>query len=174
LRPFHIEDTTPLFDAICESIRPLCAWMTWCRPDYDIEQCRTFILQSQRAWQKGEQYNFAISSVQDGTLLGSVGINQINRAHNVANLGYWIRTFKTGQGFAASGIQLAARFGLRDLGLSRLEIIVPLGNVASQKTALRAGAREEGTLRKKILLSGTPHDAIIYSLVLEDLIPAGG
>ena len=41
--------------------------------------------------QIGLAYEFGIFTEDQITLLGGVAINQINREHNFANLGYWVQ-----------------------------------------------------------------------------------
>jgi len=168
LRPLQAHDAAPLFEAISESLPQLCAWLTWCRPDHALDDCIGFILQSQADWQKGDQFNFGIFDAQTGQLLGSVALNQVNRPHNYANLGYWVRTSKAGQGIATASVKLIARFGFERLRFTRLEIIVPVGNRPSQRTALKVGAFLEGSLRHRLVLSGQLHDASLYSLLPAD------
>src|SRR5262245_47719984 len=88
IRPFRPEDAPALHIAACESLEELCAWMTWCRPDYNLEHAGSFIAAAATAWNACREFSFAIINAADGALLGSVGISQINRVHNFANLGY--------------------------------------------------------------------------------------
>jgi RimJ/RimL family protein N-acetyltransferase len=86
----------------------------------------------------------------------------------MANLGYWVRSSATKRGVASAATRLIARFGFRELGFQRLEIVAATGNGASQRAAEKAGATREGVLRKRLLINGQPHDAVLYSLVAED------
>jgi RimJ/RimL family protein N-acetyltransferase len=169
IRPLRPNDTELLFEAISESLPQLCTWLTWCNPGYTVVDCTAYILKSQQDWQKGEQFNFGTFDAKTNALLGSVALNQVNRAHNLANLGYWIRTSKAGQGLATASVKLIAQFAFQTLGLTRLEMVVPVGNAASQRTALKAGATLEGTLRHRLMLSGKLHDATLYSLLPQNL-----
>jgi ribosomal-protein-serine acetyltransferase len=73
------------------------------------------------------------------------------------------------RGVASRAARLIARFGFRELGLQRLEIIAATENHASQRAAVKAGATREGVLRKRLLIHGRPHDAVMHSLVEEDM-----
>jgi RimJ/RimL family protein N-acetyltransferase len=102
-------------------------------------------------------------------LLGGVGLNFINRVHQFANLGYWTRTSASGKGIASQAARLVALFGLEQLGLQRIEIVAALPNLASQRVAEKIGAVREGVLRKRLRIRGEAEDAILFSLVREDL-----
>ena len=169
IRPLAERDAHALFEAISESLPQLCTWLTWCRPDYDLYDCSAYVHKAQADWQKGAQFNFGTFDVKTQALLGSVALNQIIPVHNLANVGYWVRSSKTGQGIATASVKLIAMFAFQTLGLNRLEIVVPVGNVSSQRIALKAGAFFEGTLRQRLLLSGRLHDANLYSLLSHDL-----
>ena len=143
--------------------------MTWCRPDYSQEDCRAFIARCEDDWKAGEQYSFAIFDVRKKTLLGSVGLNRIDQTHRCANIGYWVRRSHRQRGVATAAVRQVARTGLTELGLRRLEILVPEKNVASQHVALNAQARFEGVLRQRLALADGLHDAFLYSIIPEDL-----
>ena len=171
IRPFREEDAYLLYEAVRESVSQVSPWLPWCHQNYSIEESREFIGSRELASQGGEWYSFGIFEKNDGTFLGGVGINFINRVHQLANLGYWVRTSATGSGIATMATRLAARFGFEELGLHRIEIVAAVGNVPSQRVAEKAGAKREGVLRKRLLIHGESLDAVLFSLVLEDLGP---
>jgi RimJ/RimL family protein N-acetyltransferase len=147
----------------------LCKWLTWCRPNHSLADCAAFILKSQTDWETGEQFNFGIFNPENSTLLGSVALNHLNRTHNFANVGYWVRSSNIGRGIATASVRLIAKFAFQNLGLTRLEIVVPVGNTPSERTAIKAGTSIEGTLRHRLMLSGKLHNATLYSLLPSDL-----
>lgn len=174
LRPYRAADVEALYGAVRESIKELSPWMPWAHPDYTIDESRAFITSRDEARAEEEEYGFGVFDVQTGDYLGGVGINHIVRDYRYANLGYWVRTSCTGRGVASGAARLLARFGLEDLGLARIEIVVAVSNLASRRAAEKTGALFEGILRKRLWLHGQPHDAALYSLVAEDLSPSSG
>jgi ribosomal-protein-serine acetyltransferase len=169
IRPFREEDASALYEAVRESISEVSPWLPWCHQNYSIEETREFIGSRELASQGGEWYSFGIFETDDGRFLGGVGINFINRVHQMANLGYWVRTIAAGRGVATRATRLAARFGFEQLGLQRIEIVAAVGNIQSQRVAEKAGARREGVLRNRLLIHGESLDAVLFSLVPEDL-----
>ena len=158
-----------MHEAARETMEQLCAWMTWCRPDYSVTDAQDFILQCGPAWEKGEHYSFAIVDAQDNSFLGSVGLNNLNRLHKFGNLGYWVRRAARGRGVATAAARLGAEFGFRELGLNRVEILIPEINLASQRVAQKAGAKFEGLLRNRVMIAEKCQDAVLYSIVPNDL-----
>ncbi|HEY0386271.1 MAG TPA: GNAT family protein [Pyrinomonadaceae bacterium] len=169
IRPFRDDDIDVVHGAVCESLDELGRWLQWCHPGYAREETAAFILARAGAWSAGQEFSFAIVDARTGEFLGSVGLNQLNPAYRMANLGYWVRTIHTARGVASAATRLVARFGLLEVGLKRLEIIAAVGNRASQRAAEKAGAVREGVLRKRLWINEQPHDAVLYSLVAEDL-----
>lgn len=165
VRPFRVGDALPMYEAARESAEQLRAWMTWCQADFSLADAEAFVTQSARAWAHGEQYSFAIVDARDNAFLGSVGLNHLNPAHKFANVGYWVRNTAAGRGVATVAVQQVAAFGLGELGLNRLEFLIPTINVASQRVAQKVGAKFEGVLRNRLVISGHSHDAAMYSLI---------
>ena len=170
IRPFREEDAGALYEAVRESISEVSPWLPWCHRNYSIEESREFIGSREIASQGGEWYSFGIFETDGGRFLGGVGINFINRVHQMANLGYWVRTSAAGRGIATMATRLAAKFAFAQLGLQRIEIVAAIGNVPSQRVAEKAGARREGVLRNRLLINGESLDAVLFSLVPEDVL----
>ena len=168
IRRFQPDDVAPLHAAARESINELCHWMVWCHPDYSCDDARAFIGKCLTEWDQGTRYSFAIYGQRGGELLGSVGLSGVDRTHRFANLGYWVRTPRTGKGVGAAAARLAARFAFQELGLNRLELIIPTGNRASIRMAEKLGAHFDGILKKRLMLRGKPCDALAYSLLAEE------
>ena len=168
IRRYCADDIPSLFEAARESTKEMLAWLSWCHPNYTVEESRSFVLSSETAWNEKTRFAFAVFDVSSGLFLGGVGLNQINRNHNFANLGYWVRSSQTGRGVATAATLLAAEFGFEDLGLNRIEILTATGNAASRRVAEKAGAKREGILRNRLLLHNSPHDAVIYSLISDN------
>ena len=169
IRPYREEDADSLYEAVRESIAEVRLWLPWCHEDYSIEESREFVSTRGKSAADGEWYSFAVFDKESGRFLGGVGLNFINRVHMMANLGYWVRSSSVGRGVATSATRLAARFGFEELGLHRIEIVVAVENIASQRVAEKAGAVREGLLRKRLLIRGDSQDAVLFSLLPEDL-----
>ena len=170
IRPYRPDDIESLFAAVRESINELSLWMPWCHANYAIEETREFILSRTQEAMDETEYAFGIFDSLSGMFLGGTGINQINRLHQLGNLGYWVRTSAAGRGVATTAARLVARFGFGDVGLNRLEILAALSNTASQRVAEKLGAQREGVLRRRLFLQSQPQDGVLYSLVREDIV----
>jgi RimJ/RimL family protein N-acetyltransferase len=172
IRPYRPSDVPLLLEAVQESMKELHEWLPWCHPQYNVHDSAEFMATRDAEWRDGEHYSFVIHARANGFFLGGVGINFINRVHSFANLGYWVRTRATSHGVATAAVRLAAEFAFQELKFNRLEIITGVGNTASQRVAEKVGAAREGILRRRLLLYGEPRDAVLFSLIPEDLVAA--
>ncbi len=169
LRRYKIDFAPLLYKAAFESRGgEFSRWMPWCHANYTLADSESFVEKCVKNREQDTEFNFAIFDKFDGVFLGGVGLNQFNKQHNFANLGYWIRTSHQNRGAASAATRMLAQAGFETLSINRIEILVAVENEPSQKAALKAGARREGVLRKRLLIGGRTHDAAVFSFVRED------
>src|SRR6185437_5883494 len=120
LRRYQVADIPLLYEAVRESISDISPWMPWCHSDYSMEDSKAWVISRDEAWVNEVELSFVITDAQTGAFLGAVGLNQFNRDHQFANLGYWVRRSRARGGAATTATLLTARFGLRTLGLQRI------------------------------------------------------
>lgn len=163
IRPLESSIEPQLFEASRESIAEAYPWMPWCHPNYSLDDTRTWIDSQSKAWQDKEAFSFSIIS-EDGRLLGGCGLNSLNSIHRFCNLGYWVRTSVVGQGVATQAVKILADWAFENTDLERLEILVAVENLASQRVAEKVGAFREGILRSRLELHGKYTDAFMNSI----------
>lgn len=169
LRPWQPEDAPALHAAVQESLETVGRWLPWCHAGYDLREAQAWVRQCREGWANEEHFAFGVFACGTGSLLGSIGLNQRNRVHRSAALGYWVRQSHQGQGIARQAARLAARFGFEALGLVRIEIVALPDNQASRRVAEQAGARFEGIARHRLWVRDQPRDAAVYAVVPSDL-----
>lgn len=164
LRPPTLADSPVITAAIDESRAELAPWFVWITPAFGEPEVREHIGRVNDERGRSESFEFGIFDAA-GKFVGNCTINHVCAQHGYANLGYWIRTSRTGRGFATAAVRKLAAWGFEHLPLNRLEIVTAVGNVRSQRVAERAGATREGVLRQRLVLRGVLHDEVMYSLV---------
>jgi ribosomal-protein-serine acetyltransferase len=170
LRPYRDSDATSLHVAVRESLATVGHWQPWCNEGFNLSSAEAWIAYCKRSWLLGDHFEFAVVDDATDEYLGGTGINQRNREHRFANLGYWVRQSRQGYGIATKSGRLAARFGFANADLSRIEVVVAEGNLASRRTAEKIGARLESIARNRLVLHGVPVNAAMYSLVPDDAL----
>lgn len=169
LRPWRDEDAPELFAVVRESVASVGRWLPWCNADYGLTQAEAWTAQCRDHWRSGEQFAFAVRDAASGELLGGCGLNQLNHPHRSANLGYWVRGARQGQGIAVAAARLTARFAFVELGLIRIEIVTMLDNHASRRVAAKLGASFECVARQRLWAWDRAHDAAVHALIPADL-----
>jgi RimJ/RimL family protein N-acetyltransferase len=169
LRKYETAFAPMLYEAAFESRGgEFSRWMPWCRENYTLAESESFIERTLANQANESEYAFAVFDRQSGGFVGGVGLNQFNSHHNFVNLGYWIRTSRQNRGFASEATRLLAQAAFADLPLNRIEVLVAAENKPSQKAAEKSGAAREGVLRKRLVIGGQVHDAVMFSFVRED------
>ncbi len=169
LRAFQPDDVDVIFDAVSQSLPELSRWLPWCHANYCRDETQEFLNQRGTAFRDLGEHAFAILDLVTGQFLGATGVNQLDRNGRRANLGYWLRTDATGNGYATEATLMVARWAFHALQLERIEIVAAIGNVASQRVAIRVGAVREGIARKRLRKGDLQHDAVLFSLIQSDL-----
>jgi RimJ/RimL family protein N-acetyltransferase len=165
IRPFRQADADAFAQAVFESVSSLMAWMPWCHADYSTDEALEWFTLCADNLQSETSYEFGIFTSDGKTLLGGISINQINREHNFGNIGYWIRASRQRQGLASEAVRVITAYGFKELGLTRLEILAQVDNVASRRVAEKSGASFECVARNRLWFNGRPCDGAMYALI---------
>ncbi len=173
IRPYQPDDVDGVYAAADESRDHVARWMGWMTPGYSREDARAWVNQAVESWEQGESYEHVIIDAKDGSIVGSCGLNFLNRANGFCNLGYWVRTSRIGEGAARQASLLLRDFGFGILKLNRLEIVIADGNDHSRAVAEGVGATYEGLLRMRLMIAETVHDAHLYALLNPATTTAG-
>ena len=166
LRPFRMEDSMQLGEAVQESLNELKPWMSWAREDYTELTAREYITIARSRWEERTYFAFAVT--REDEFVGGCTLSSIHPIYRYCNVGYWVRTSCHGQGIAGRAAKLAAHFGFEHLGLIRAEIVVAVGNRASMRVAEKIGAHYEGILFNRMVVGKSIYDAHMYSLLPSD------
>ena len=169
IRPCRLEDAAVICEGVQETMHEMLKWAPWCHPGYSVSDCTSWLSSRSQMWSEGIEYDFVIFDTKDNTFLGGCAIDQINRKHNFANLGYWVRSSRTGQGIATAAVSLISRLGFGKLCFTRLEIVVAVQNKASQRVAEKVGAVMEGVHRNRHVVRDKTYDSVMFSLIPQDL-----
>ncbi|MCW8806488.1 MAG: GNAT family N-acetyltransferase [Rhodanobacter sp.] len=174
LRPFHPRDLDALLASLQESLDSIGRWEEWCSPSYSAADGLQWIAHTRRSWRGvGDDCALAIVDRASDALIGSISINQWRPEFRTANLGYWVRQSRQGQGAATLAVRMLATYALRTPALQRLEIVIAEANHTSRRVAENAGAQFEGLARCRLLQKGEPQTAAIYALTAADMAGPG-
>jgi ribosomal-protein-serine acetyltransferase len=168
LRPPRPADASAITEAVRASLPELHPWMDWATDAYDENTARRWLEFTYLGWAHASRFQFAITDALTGQYIGGCGVDGINLKSRCCNLGYWVRTSRTRQGLALRAVCLAARFAFETVGVVRVEIVIAVPNLPSQRVAQKAGATFEGVLRERMIVRTDVYDAAIYALTPAD------
>ena len=168
VRPLAMDDAASLHRAVRESVESLSYWFPRCHAGYSLADATQWIEHGLASWENRTEFPLGVFDA-DGEVIGSTGINHIDRVHNLGNLGYWVRDAARSRGVATTAARAAALLGFNVVGLTRLEIVVLPHNTASQRVAEKLGAVREVEARNRVLFQGRPAAAVVYSLIPGDI-----
>jgi len=169
LRPFSRRDADPLVEAVWSSLPELSRWLPWPHPRYGRSDALRFIRDSAAAWDEGRAHDFALRSHADGaTHLGNISVWPTSRREQSGEVGYWVRSDRTGQGIATEAAARVLQVAFEEMALHRVVLRVAVGNRASERVAEKLGFLREGLLRKEVLVAGTWLDHSLWAMLDED------
>ncbi len=106
-----------------------------------------FVDSRSTAWAEGTGAAWAITSASTGTVLGHLGLHEMDPGLRLAMVGYWLLPRARGRGVITRALAGASAYAFGPLGLHRVELAHAVENDASCRVAERAGYPYEGTLR---------------------------
>ncbi|WP_405779750.1 GNAT family N-acetyltransferase [Streptomyces sp. NBC_00859] len=150
-------------------------WNTPARPVTDLAGARTAITNRSDGWVRGDLAQYAV--VEDGAIVGSVGLAAINRHMCRAVVGYWVLPGLRGRGIATRALELCTRWAFEQEGMHRIELGHAVEHTTSCRVAERCGYAYEGTRRDgmhRAQQPGTYRDSHLHARLATDPYPDPG
>ncbi len=153
LRPFLRSDADAVYFA-CQD--PDIQYYTPAPTPYRREDAEKFVAEADTQWATGADYNLGAFRLDDGAFVGAYCLTRRDRG--VYELGFWAVKQQRGRGYSVEASTALCRWGFAALGAHRVEWWAMVGNDASRAVADRLGFTLEGTLRRRTMVNGEPHD----------------
>jgi ribosomal-protein-serine acetyltransferase len=161
-------DSSPLHEAIEETLDELVPWLPWARPGHSRAETRRYLRAARAAWARRTSFEFVLELAASGTILGIVSLHRIDWLRHSAGIGYWIRRSRFGHGFSTEACEAVLDHAFDALRINRVEALVALGNKPSQRVVEKLGFTREGVAREAELIDGEFLDHYQYSLLDRD------
>jgi len=156
------------YEAVLESLDELRAREFIDSTEVTLEDVRQWQEQTDELWKNDQEYHFQIVEATSNQVVGWGFLSNVRRHYQMANLGYFVRTSRVGEGIATAAARLIAKYGFEKLGFQRIEIVVEVDHSPSLRIAEKLGVVREGLLRNRLQVHGSPHDAYMHSLIPSD------
>ncbi len=142
-------DGEPLVEALTASYDHLKTFMPWAKPDPSLAEMEQFARRARGNYLKSEDFVLGIFDAEEQRLLGGSGFHLRGDSleNRAAEIGMWIRAESAGQGLGTRVLRALVAWGFSDWPWERLAWRCDARNVASRRTAEKAGFELEGILR---------------------------
>jgi RimJ/RimL family protein N-acetyltransferase len=168
LRPWRETDVPAIAMAFSDPVTQQFSWTE--AAAYTEDDARDHFASLEPARLRGEAVQFAlVEQRRENDVLGSVSLYDINLEQGRAATGYWLAPQARGRGVMSTAVRLLAHWGVRELGLARIELTCGPDNEPSQRVAARCGFVREGVMRSHMSFKGGRRDTVIFSLLPDQL-----
>ncbi|WCJ43149.1 Acyl-CoA N-acyltransferases (NAT) superfamily protein [Euphorbia peplus] len=159
IRPFDISDIDDfMIWATDEKVTKFCTWEPYSSKQEGLNYIKNTVIP--HPWYK--------AICLKNRPIGSISVTKT--ADNIrVELGYVLASKYWGKGIGTRAVKLMANIIFSDFPeLERVEALVDVENVGSQRVLEKAGFTREGVLRKYLLLKGRSRDMVMFSLLSID------
>ena len=161
LTPYETADADSLFQLTVKNKAWLRDWLDW------VDNVKTSgdtlaFLEQQIA---GDLLGYIIR--YDETMVGTVGVVQVDEMESSAEIGYWIDKEMQGKGIVTWAVRKLVSDLVKKNKLKSVLITCVGHNYGSQRVATKCGFEYAGIRRDGIVLNGMKHDLLVYQLSLK-------
>lgn len=174
IRSYLPGDGVLLSDAVNNSYEHLKTFMPWAKPYQSIEESEALVRRFRGRYLLNEDFVLGIFSPDEQRLLGGSGfhLREGGFAHRSAEIGMWIRADAAGKGLGVAVLRALLEWGFTAWPWERLAWRCDGHNIASRRTAEKAGLRHEGVLREHLALpDGSRRDTYLYAMLKTEWKP---
>ena len=116
----------------------------------------------------GTRMNFAIVEGPERSVVGFAVAPVIDTEAATTELGYAVASTARGRGVATAALRELTAWAFAELGMVRLELLIDVENLGSQRVAEKCGYQLEGVLRSVYVKPGRRTDTQCWSRLVSD------
>jgi RimJ/RimL family protein N-acetyltransferase len=110
---------------------------------------------------------YAIFDSETEELLGGTTLRQLDATRQTIEIGYWLFAEARGRGVATRAVEALLDWLFAN-GIHRVEAVVRIGNVPSERVLERSGFAREGVRRRYLLYGGARVDATLFARLSDE------
>ena len=171
LRSYLPGDGDLLAEAVNGSYEHLAPFMVWAKPHQSVEESEITVRRFRARYLLNDDFVLGIFSSDERQLLGGSGfhLREGGLPQRAAEIGMWIRADAAGKGLGTAVLRALLTWGFTEWPWERLAWRCDGRNLASRRTAEKAGLTHEGVLRQHLLLAdGSRRDTYLYAMLKAD------
>jgi len=160
-------DGASLAAAVQESLPELRPWLPWAMSDPTPEESEANVRRGYARFLSREDLWLMLLLKGTDKIIGGSGLHRIDWSIPKFEIGYWLGTPYTGQGYITEAVSAISGFAFNVLNAQRVEIHCDALNVRSAAVARRLDFTHEGTLRhhRRNHLTNDLRDTMIFAKV---------
>ncbi|TNC22992.1 GNAT family N-acetyltransferase [Amycolatopsis alkalitolerans] len=166
LRRWRTDEAAALYSVVHDSLDHLARFMPWAADRYSEADAVEFLATTEREWQDGEAFSYAIVT-DDDEIIGACGL-MTRIGDGGLEIGYWLGKPHTGRGVATRATALLVTEAFR-IGANRVEIRHDQANERSGLIPARLGFTRVGSAPAD--LAGGTGIHVHWRLPAPDLLP---
>ncbi len=140
LRRYRGGELQALYEAVSTSIDHLSPWLAWASVEPLDQGLGDFIAHSIDAFDRGENYDYAIWDLAETTLIGGAGLHPRPGPGRI-EIGYWVRASWLRRGIASAAARTLTTAAFQLTGIQEVHIHCDEANVASARIPRGLGFR---------------------------------
>jgi len=147
IRMPRIGDGKKVYEAVMASLDDLRPWLPFANDEQSPEKSEENIRHTVAEFIKREDLRLLVFLKNTDTLIASSGLHGVDWSVPKFEIGYWIDTRYSGNGYMTEAVKRIARFAFEDLHANRVEIRCDSQNERSRRIPDRLGFALEGELK---------------------------
>lgn len=165
--PLQTGDGDIVNQAIRDSFNELKAWLPFAQELPSVEETEINFRNAHINFLKRESFRFLIFHKDTNDFIGTTSLQSIDWDIPKCEIGYWINTRFSGNGYMAEAVKELASFGLNNIKFRRIEIRCESTNLKSRAIPEKLGFVLEGILRNDDLSADGSKltDTSFYSII---------
>ena len=137
-------------------------------PRFDVPTLRMFLAERIDEMRRaGLMSPYVVEDTASGRILGGATLHHLDVMRDVLELGYFLFVDERGRGVATRVVGALVEQAFAN-GIYRMEAVVRVGNVASERVLERAGFTREGVRRRLLRHDGRRVDATLFSRLADE------
>lgn len=135
-----------MFKVIDGNRKHLEPWFPWPKLTLKVEDSLKYLFDKEEETEKGKRVEYGLFI--NNEYIGNISIFDINEKRKSAEIGYWLSSSRTRNGYTTEAVKILEKEAFEKMGLNRIQIKCDEKNEASFGVAKKCGYKYEGRFRE--------------------------